>query len=83
MNITHIYQGLTPYLRDRFCSEVFTLGLIHELNQAKYEAHCRRLIKQHNGSSRTLYKAMMKLDLEQRKRFFDVISGVLEHELTN
>jgi hypothetical protein len=78
MNIKQIFIGMSPFLRDRFCSEVFTLGLVNELNQKRFNAHCRRLVSQHRGATRTLYKALSRLSLEERTRFFDVISGAVQ-----
>lgn len=80
MNITHIFMSLSPFLRDRFTSEVMTLGLINDLNEEKFQARCRRLIKQHHGESRKLYKAMANLNRAERERFFNVVSGVVEYE---
>jgi len=76
MNISHIFLGLSPFLRDRFTAEVMTLGLINDLNEAQFQARCRRLIRQHNGESRKLYKAMANLNRAERERFFNVVSGV-------
>ena len=78
MNISQIFINLSPFLRDRFTSEVFTLGLVHELNNKRFEVHCNRLMRQHNGNTRKLYKALARLSEEDRKRFFDVVSGVLD-----
>lgn len=78
MNISQIFINLSPFLRDRFTSEVFTLGLVHELNEKQFEVHCKRLMRQHNGETRKLYKALSKLSAAERLRFFDVISGVLD-----
>jgi hypothetical protein len=75
MNISQIFINLSPFLKDRFTSEVFTLGLINELNEDKFQARCRRLIRQHHGESRKLYKALSNLNTVQRARFFDVISN--------
>lgn len=75
MNISQIFISLSPFLKDRFTSEVFTLGLINELNEDKFQARCRRLIRQHHGESRKLYKALSNLNTAQRARFFDVISN--------
>lgn len=74
MNISQIFIGLSPFLKDRFASEVFTLGLINDLNEEQFQARCRRLIRQHNGESRKLYKALANLNKSERERFFDVIS---------
>lgn len=74
MNISQIFIGLSPFLKDRFASEVFTLGLINDLNEEQFQARCRRLIRQHNGESRKLYKALANLNKAERERFFDVIS---------
>lgn len=74
MNISQIFIGLSPFLKDRFTSEVFTLGLINDLNKEQFQARCRRLIRQHNGESRKLYKALANLNRAERERFFDVIS---------
>lgn len=74
MNISQIFIGLSPFLKDRFTSEVFTLGLINDLNEEQFQARCRRLIRQHNGESRKLYKALANLNRAERERFFDVIS---------
>ena len=74
MNISQIFIGLSPFLKDRFASEVFTLGLINDLNEEQFQARCRRLIRQHNGESRKLYKALANLNKTERERFFDVIS---------
>jgi hypothetical protein len=74
MNISQIFIGLSPFLKDRFTSEVFTLGLINDLNEEQFQARCRRLIRQHNGESRKLYKALANLNKAERERFFDVIS---------
>ena len=78
MNISQIFIGLSPFLKDRFTSEVFTLGLVHELNHKRFEAHCKRLMRQHNGDTRKLYKALARLSEVDRKRFFDVVSGVVD-----
>jgi hypothetical protein len=78
MNISQIFINLSPFLRDRFTSEVFTLGLVHELNNKRFEVHCNRLMRQHNGNTRKLYKALARLSEADRKRFFDVVSGVLD-----
>ena len=78
MNVSQIFINLSPFLRDRFTSEVFTLGLVHELNEKQFEVHCKRLMRQHNGETRKLYKALSKLSAAERLRFFDVISGVLD-----
>jgi hypothetical protein len=75
MNISQIFINLSPFLRDRFTSEVFTLGLVHELNQKQFEVRCKRLIRQHNGETRKLYKALSRLNAAERLRFFDVVSG--------
>ena len=75
MNISQIFIGLSPFLKDRFTSEVFTLGLINDLNEEQFQARCRRLIRQHNGESRKLYKALANLNRSERERFFDVISN--------
>jgi hypothetical protein len=75
MNISQIFIGLSPFLKDRFTSEVFTLGLINELNEERFQARCRRLIRQHHGESRKLYKALSNLNSAERARFFDVISN--------
>jgi hypothetical protein len=75
MNISQIFIGLSPFLKDRFTSEVFTLGLINELNEQRFRARCRRLIRQHNGETRKLYKALNNLSMNDRVRFFDVVSG--------
>lgn len=74
MNISQIFIGLSPFLKDRFTSEVFTLGLINDLNEEQFQARCRRLIRQHHGESRKLYKALVNLNKAERERFFDVIS---------
>ena len=74
MNISQIFIGLSPFLKDRFTSEVFTLGLINDLNEEQFQARCRRLIRQHHGESRKLYKALANLNKAERERFFDVIS---------
>ena len=74
MNISQIFIGLSPFLKDRFASEVFTLGLINDLNEEQFQARCRRLIRQHNSESRKLYKALANLNKAERERFFDVIS---------
>jgi hypothetical protein len=76
MNISQIFIGLSPFLKDRFTSEVFTLGLIHEFSEERFQARCRQLIRQHNGESRKLYKALANLNAKERARFFDVVSGV-------
>ena len=76
MNISQIFIGLSPFLKDRFTSEVFTLGLINDLNEEQFQARCRRLIRQHQGESRKLYKALANLSMKERARFFDVVSGV-------
>lgn len=78
MNISQIFIGLSPFLKDRFTSEVFTLGLVHELNNKRFEVHCNRLMRQHNGDTRKLYKALARLGEVDRKRFFDVVSGVVD-----
>jgi hypothetical protein len=75
MNISQIFLGLSPFLKDRFTSEVFTLGLINEFNEQRFRARCRRLIRQHNGETRKLYKALNNLSMNDRLRFFDVVSG--------
>jgi hypothetical protein len=75
MNISQIFIGLSPFLKDRFTSEVFTLGLINELNEQRFRARCRRLVRQHNGETRKLYKALNNLSMNDRVRFFDVVSG--------
>lgn len=75
MNISQIFIGLSPFLKDRFTSEVFILGLINELNEDRFQARCRRLIRQHHGESRKLYKALSNLNSAERARFFDVISN--------
>jgi hypothetical protein len=75
MNISQIFIGLSPFLKDRFTSEMFTLGLINELNEQRFRARCRRLIRQHNGETRKLYKALNNLSMNDRVRFFDVVSG--------
>jgi len=75
MNISQIFIGLSPFLKDRFTSEVFTLGLINELNEQRFRARCKRLIRQHNGETRKLYKALNNLSMNDRVRFFDVVSG--------
>jgi hypothetical protein len=54
---------------------MFTLGLINELNEQRFRARCRRLIRQHNGETRKLYKALNNLSMNDRVRFFDVVSG--------
>ena len=74
-------MSLSPFLRDRFCSEVFTLGLTYELNEPCYRARCKRLMRQHNGKTRQLYKALSNLTLDERERFFNIISGVEDYEL--
>ena len=76
MNISQIFIGLSPFLKDRFTSEVFTLGLINEFNEERFQARCRQLIRQHQGESRKLYKALANLSMKERARFFDVVSGV-------
>ena len=76
MNISQIFIGLSPFLKDRFTSEVFTLGLINEFNEASFRARCRQLIRQHNGETRKLYKALARLSDEEKIRFFNVVSGV-------
>ena len=81
MSITQIYMNLSPFLRDRFCSEVFTLGLMYEFNEPKYQTRCKRLIRQHQGESRKLYKALANLNKAERERFFNVVSGVVNYEL--
>ena len=81
MSITKIFMSLSPFLRDRFCSEVFTLGLTYELNEPCYRARCKRLMRQHNGKTRQLYKALSNLTSAERERFFNVISGVEDYEL--
>ena len=81
MSITKIFMELSPFLRDRFCSEVFTLGLTYELNEPCYRARCKRLMRQHNGKTRMLYKALSNLTLAERERFFNIISGVEDYEL--
>lgn len=78
MNISQIFIGLSPFLKDRFTSEVFTLGLVHELNEQRFDVHCKRLMRQHNGETRKLYKALLKLSAADRRRFFDVVSGVAD-----
>lgn len=78
MNISQIFINLSPFLKDRFTSEVFTLGLVHELNHKRFEAHCKRLMRQHNGETRKLYKALSRLSATDRIRFFDVVSGVFD-----
>ncbi len=78
MNISQIFIGLSPFLKDRFTSEVFTLGLVHELNNKRFEVHCNRLMRQHNGDTRKLYKALARLSEVDRKCFFDVVSGVVD-----
>jgi hypothetical protein len=75
MNISQIFIGLSPFLKDRLTSEVFTLGLINELNEQRFRARCRRLVRQHNGETRKLYKALNNLSMNDRLRFFDVVSG--------
>jgi len=75
VNISQIFIGLSPFLKDRFTSEVFTLGLINELNEQRFRARCRRLVRQHNGETRKLYKALNNLSMNDRLRFFDVVSG--------
>jgi hypothetical protein len=75
MSITQIFAGLPPFLKDRFCSEVITLGLINELNEQRFRARCRRLIRQHNGETRKLYKALNNLTSDNRLHFFDIVSG--------
>ena len=75
MNITQIFSGLSPFLKDRFCSEVITLGLINELNEQRFRARCRLLIRQHNGETRKLYKALNNLTFDNRLHFFDIVSG--------
>jgi hypothetical protein len=75
MNISQIFIGLSPFLKDKFTSEVFTLGLINELNEQRFRARCKRLIRQHNGETRKLYKALNNLSMNDRVRFFDVVSG--------
>ena len=75
MNISQIFIGLSPFLKDRFTSEVFTLGLINELNEQRFRARCRRLIRQHNGETRKLYKALNNLTGDNRAYFFDIVSG--------
>ncbi len=75
MNISQIFIGLSPFLKDRFTSEVFTLGLINELNEQRFRSRCRRLVRQHNGETRKLYKALNNLTMDDRLRFFDVVSG--------
>jgi hypothetical protein len=75
VNISQIFIGLSPFLKDRFTSEVFTLGLINELNEQRFRARCKRLIRQHNGETRKLYKALNNLSFNDRLRFFDVVSG--------
>ncbi len=75
MNISQIFIGLSPFLKDRFTSEVFTLGLINELNEQRFRARCKRLIRQHNGETRKLYKALNNLSMNDRLRFFDAVSG--------
>ena len=81
MNISQIFIGLSPFLKDRFCSEVFTLGLMYELNEPRYQARCKRLMRQHNGKTRQLYKALSNLNHAERERFFNVVSGVEPYEL--
>ena len=81
MNISQIFIGLSPFLKDRFCSEVFTLGLMYELNEPRYQARCKRLMRQHNGKTRQLYKALARLTVAERERFFNVVSGVEDYEL--
>ncbi len=76
MNISQIFIGLSPFLKDRFTSEVFTLGLINEFNEGRFQARCRQLIRQHNGETRKLYKALARLSDEEKIRFFNVVSGV-------
>jgi len=76
MNISQIFIGLSPFLKDRFTSEVFTLGLINEFNEERFQTRCRQLIRQHQGESRKLYKALANLSMKERARFFDVVSGV-------
>jgi hypothetical protein len=78
MNISQIFIGLSPFLKDRFTSEVFTLGLVHELNQKQFEVRCKRLIRQHNGETKKLYKVLSRLSAADRRRFFDVVSGVVD-----
>ena len=78
MNIKQTFINLSPFLKDRFCSEVFTLGLVNELNQKRFNAHCRRLVSQHQGATRSLYKALSRLSLEERTHFFNVVSGVMQ-----
>lgn len=75
MNIIQIFAGLPPFLKDRFCSEVITLGLINELNEHRFRARCRRLIRQHTGETRKLYKALNNLTSDNRAYFFDIVSG--------
>jgi len=75
VNISQIFIGLSPFLKDRFTSEVFTLGLINELNEQRFRARCKRLIRQHNGETRKLYTALNNLSFNDRLRFFDVVSG--------
>lgn len=76
MNISQVFIGLSPFLKDKFTSEVFTLGLVNEFNEKIFQARCRQLIRQHNGESRKLYKALANLNVKERARFFDVVSGV-------
>lgn len=80
MNISQIFIGLSPFLKDRFTAEIMTLGIINDLNEERFQSRCRRLIRQHNGQTRKLYKAMAKLTIAERNRFFNVVSGVTDYD---
>ena len=78
MNCQQLFLSLSHGDKDKFCQHLVTLGLVNELNSARFNKILKTLINTSNGRLKKLYKtirfAEQKLGRERLNNFFEAVA---------